>query len=165
MPVVQIELKTLGINSRRAIEQIVDYKNDPGNGYTRMLLCFVQLFKVSNRDSTYHFANKNARHFSFNADERFLPIYQYAAPDNSKISGIDRFAEAFLAKCTLGKRRQGESGGRLRTTVDEIPECVHSRPPTFASVHGSGCQIGCQAESHSFAEICACLRISRSNEM
>jgi type I restriction enzyme, R subunit len=103
VPVVQIELKTLGINPRRAIEQIVEYKNDLGNGFTRTLLCFVQLFIVSNRDSTYYFANNNARHFSFNADERFLPIYQHAAPDNSKIIGLDRFAEAFLAKCTLGQ--------------------------------------------------------------
>ncbi len=47
VPVVQIELKTLGINPRRAIEQIVEYKNDPGNGYTRTLLCFIQLFVVS----------------------------------------------------------------------------------------------------------------------
>jgi type I restriction enzyme R subunit len=103
VPVTQIELKTLGINPRRAIEQIVEYKNDPGNGYTRTLLCFVQLFIVSNRDSTYYFANNNSRHFAFNADERFLPIYEYAAPDNSKIKGIDRFAEAFLPKCTLGQ--------------------------------------------------------------
>lgn len=103
VPAVQIELKTLGINPRRAIEQIVEYKNDPGNSYTRTLLCFIQLFIVSNRDFTYYFANNNARHFAFNADERFLPIYQYAAPDNSKINGIDAFAEAFLAKCTLGQ--------------------------------------------------------------
>jgi type I restriction enzyme R subunit len=103
VPVAQIELKTLGINPRRAIEQIVEYKNDPGNGYTRTILCFIQLFIVSNRDSTYYFANNNARHFSFEADERFLPIYEYAAPDNSKIKGIDRFADAFLAKCALGQ--------------------------------------------------------------
>ena len=103
VPVVQIELKTLGINPRRAIEQIVEYKNDPGNGFTRTLLCFMQVFVVSNRDSTYYFANNNARHFSFNADERFLPIYQFAAPDNSKITGLDEFADAFLAKCTLGQ--------------------------------------------------------------
>ena len=103
LPCVQVELKTLGINPRRAIEQIVDYKKDPGNGYLGTLLCFVQLFIVSNRDSTYYFANNNARHFSFNADERFLPIYEYAAPDNSKIKGLDRFAEAFLPKCALGK--------------------------------------------------------------
>ena len=103
VPAVQIELKTLGINPRRAIEQIVEYKNDPGNSYSRTLLCFIQLFIVSNRDFTYYFANNNARHFAFNADERFLPIYQYAAPDNTKINGIDAFADAFLAKCTLGQ--------------------------------------------------------------
>jgi type I restriction enzyme R subunit len=103
VPVVQIELKTLGINPRRAIEQIVDYKADPGNGFTRTLLCFMQVFVVSNRDSTYYFANNNARHFSFNAEERFLPIYQHAAPDNARISALEPFAEAFLAKCTLGQ--------------------------------------------------------------
>ncbi|WP_439502535.1 type I restriction endonuclease subunit R [Aminobacter ciceronei] len=102
VPVVQIELKTLGINPRRAIEQVIEYKNDPGNGFTRTLLCFMQLFVVTNRDSTYYFANNNARHFSFNADERFLPIYQYAAPDNTKLTGLDDFADTFLAKCTLG---------------------------------------------------------------
>jgi type I restriction enzyme R subunit len=103
VPVVQIELKTLGINPRRAIEQVVEYKNDPGNGFTRTLMCFMQVFIVSNRDSTYYFANNNARHFSFNADERFLPIYQFAAPDNTKITSLDEFADAFLAKCTLGQ--------------------------------------------------------------
>ncbi len=103
IPAVQIELKTLGINPRRAIEQIVEYKNDPGNGYTRTILCFVQLFIVTNRDSTYYFANNNARHFAFNADERFLPIYEHARPDNSKVKGLDAFAEVFLAKCLLGQ--------------------------------------------------------------
>ena len=41
VPCVQIELKTLGVNPRRATEQIVEYKNDPGNGYTKTLLCFI----------------------------------------------------------------------------------------------------------------------------
>ena len=103
VPVVQIELKTLGISPRRAMEQIVDYKNDPGNGYTKTLLCFVQLFIVSNRTDTWYFANNNARHFAFNADERFLPIYQFAAEDNTKITHLDDFADRFLAKCTLGQ--------------------------------------------------------------
>jgi type I restriction enzyme, R subunit len=103
VPCVQIELKTLGINPRRAMEQIVDYKNDPGNGYTKTLLCFLQLFIVSNRVSTYYFANNNARHFAFNADERFLPIYQYADEANEKITQLDEFADKFLVKCTLGQ--------------------------------------------------------------
>jgi type I restriction enzyme R subunit len=103
VPCVQIELKTLGISPRRAMEQIVDYKNDPGNGYTRTLLCFLQLFIVSNRDRTYYFANNNARHFAFNADERFLPVYEFADEANKKITHLDDFAARFLMKCALGK--------------------------------------------------------------
>jgi type I restriction enzyme R subunit len=103
VPVVQVELKTLGISPRRAMEQIVDYKNDPGNGYTKTLLCFMQLFIVSNRDRTFYFANNNARHFAFNADERFLPVYEFADEDNKKVTHLDHFAERFLPKCTLGR--------------------------------------------------------------
>ena len=103
LPVVQIELKTLGINPRRAMEQIVEYRNEPGNGYTNTLLCFMQLFIVSNRDHTYYFANNQTQHFAFNADERFLPIYQWADEGNRKITHLDDFADAFLAKCTLGR--------------------------------------------------------------
>lgn len=103
VPVVQVELKTLAISPRRAMQQIVDYKNDPGNGYGKTLLCFLQLFIVSNRSDTWYFANNNTRHFSFDADERFLPLYQFAAEDNKKITQLDNFAEKFLAKCTLGQ--------------------------------------------------------------
>jgi type I restriction enzyme R subunit len=103
VPVVQIELKTLGISPRRAMEQIVEYKNDPGNGYTKTLLCFLQLFIVSNRDRTFYFANNNARHFAFNAEERFLPVYEFADVDNKKIVQLDSFADTFLVKCTLGQ--------------------------------------------------------------
>lgn len=101
IPAVQIELKTLGISPRRAMQQIVDYKKDPGNGYTKTLLSFVQLFIVSNRTETYYFANNNDRHFAFDADENFLPIYQHAAEDNTKITHLDDFAETFLPKCAL----------------------------------------------------------------
>jgi len=103
VPCVQIELKTLGVNPRRAMEQIVEYKSDPGNGYSKTLLCFMQLFIVSNRDRSYYFANNNARHFAFNADERFLPVYEFAGEDNRKITQLDEFAEAFLRKCDLGR--------------------------------------------------------------
>ena len=103
VPCVQIELKAVGIQPRRAMEQIVEYKNDPGNGYTKSLLCFLQLFIVSNRTDTWYFANNNTRHFAFNQDERYLPIYQFAAEDNTKITHLDSFAETFLVKCTLGQ--------------------------------------------------------------
>ncbi|MCX6880795.1 MAG: type I restriction endonuclease subunit R [Verrucomicrobia bacterium] len=103
VPVAQIELKTLGVSPRRAMEQIVEYKNDPGNGYTRTLLCFLQLFIVSNRDRTFYFANNNARHFAFHAEERFLPVYEFADEDNRKITHLDEFADRFLKKCDLGR--------------------------------------------------------------
>jgi type I restriction enzyme, R subunit len=103
VPVVQIELKTLALSPRRAMQQIVDYKNDPGNGYTRTLLCFMQVFIVSNRNDTWYFANNNSRHFTFDADERYLPIYQHARRDNSKVTHLDDFAAAVLAKCTLSQ--------------------------------------------------------------
>ncbi len=103
IPVVQIELKTLQITPKKAMEQIVEYKNDPGNGYTKSLLCFLQLFIVSNETNTYYFANNHKEHFCFNADERFLPIYEYADENNKKITNLYDFTARFLPKCTLGQ--------------------------------------------------------------
>jgi type I restriction enzyme R subunit len=103
IPVVQVELKSLDVSTRRAMQQIVDYKSDPGNGYAYSLLCFVQMFIVSNRSNTYYFANNNKTHFAFNADEQFLPIYQLASEDNKKITHLDDFADKFLSKCTLAE--------------------------------------------------------------
>lgn len=103
LPVVQIELKALEVSPRRAMQQIVDYKNDAGNGYTNTLLCFMQLFIVSNRANTQYFANNNNQHFQFNADEQFLPVYQLADVNNKKITHLHDFSEKFLAKCTLGE--------------------------------------------------------------
>ena len=103
VPVVQIELKSLHVTPKRAMEQIVEYKNDPGNGFTNSLLCFMQLFIVSNETNTYYFSNNHKDHFSFNADERFLPVYQLADESNKKIIHLQEFAEKFLAKCTLAQ--------------------------------------------------------------
>jgi type I restriction enzyme R subunit len=103
LPVVQIELKKLDISPRKAMQQIVDYKNEPGSGYGNSLLCFMQLFIVSNRSNTYYFANNKNQHFAFNADEQFLPIYQLADPNNRKITHLEPFTEKFLGKCTLGE--------------------------------------------------------------
>lgn len=103
LPLVQIELKTLEVSPRRAMQQIVDYKNDMGNGYTNSLLCFIQIFIVSNQTNTYYFANNNNQHFNFNADENFLPVYRWADENNRKINGLNDFADAFLSKCKLGE--------------------------------------------------------------
>lgn len=101
IPVVQVELKTLQITPKKAMEQIVNYKNDPGNGYTNSLLCFIQLFIVSNETNTYYFANNRKEHFSFNADERFLPIYEFADQNNNKITNLYEFANYFCLSVLL----------------------------------------------------------------
>ena len=103
LPVVQIELKTLDVSPRRAMQQIVDYKNDVGNGYTNSLLCFMQMFIVSNQHNTYYFANNNKEHFNFNAEEKYLPVYRWANEKNEKITELEAFSDAFLQKCRLGE--------------------------------------------------------------
>lgn len=103
VPVVQVELKTLDISPRKAMQQIINYKSDAGNGYTNSLMCFMQLFIVSNDSNTYYFANNKMQHFQFNAEEQFLPVYKLADIDNQPISGLAEFTEKFLSKCTLGE--------------------------------------------------------------
>lgn len=103
VPVVQIELKTLEVSPNKAMQQIVDYKNDAGNGYSNSLMCFMQLFIVSNKTKTFYFTNNNNEHFAFNADEQFLPVYTLASEDNKKINHLYDFADKFLPKCTLGQ--------------------------------------------------------------
>ena len=103
LPVVQIELKRGDISHRKAMQQIVDYKNEPGNGFGNSLLCFMQLFIVSNGGRTLYFANNKNQHFAFNADEQFLPVYEFAELNNQKVNRLDLFTEKFLTKCTLGE--------------------------------------------------------------
>ncbi len=137
LPVVQIELKKLDISPRKAMQQIVDYKNEPGNGYGNSLLCFMQLFIVSNRSNTIYFANNKNQHFQFNADEQFLPIYQLADESNKKITHLELFSEKFLTKCTLGEMISKymvlvESEQKLLVmrpyqiyAVEAIVKCIH----------------------------------------
>lgn len=103
LPLVQIELKSILSSPKKAMEQIVRYKNEPGNGYFNSLLCCMQLFIVSNEGSTYYFSNNRNKHFSFNADELFLPIYQYADEENKKISNLFDFTKTFLKRCRLAE--------------------------------------------------------------
>ncbi len=123
LPVVQIELKKVDVSPRKAMQQIVDYKNDPGNGYTNTLLAFMQLFIVSNLTNTYYFANNNIQHFAFNADEQFLPVYRLADEKNKKITHLTEFAERFLTKCTLG-----EMIGKYMVLVESERKLLVMRP-------------------------------------
>ena len=104
LPLVQIELKRHSVSPLRAVEQIVRYKQDRGNGYTNSLMCFMQLFIVSNGGSdTMYFANNNDEHFHFDATNNYLPVYHAADPDNRKIAQLFEFADHMLSKVELGK--------------------------------------------------------------
>jgi len=76
---------------------------------------------IRNRSNTYYFANNHSQHFAFNADERFLPIYQLASEDNRKITHLDDFADQFLAQ--QGATDDAGSGGEKNKALE--PEACH----------------------------------------
>lgn len=104
LPLVQIELKRHSVSTMKAVEQIVNYKQDRGNGYTNTLMCFMQLFIVSNGGSdTMYFANNNDEHFHFDATNNYLPVYHAADQDNHKIAELFKFSDMMLQKTALGR--------------------------------------------------------------
>ena len=104
LPLVQIELKRHSVSPMKAVEQIVRYKQDRGNGYTNTLMCFMQLFIVSNGGSdTMYFANNNDEHFHFDTTNNYLPVYHAADRSNHKIVQLFNFSDMMLQKCELGK--------------------------------------------------------------
>lgn len=104
LPLVQIELKRHSVSPLKAVEQIVRYKQDRGNGYTNTLMCFMQLFVVSNGGSdTMYFANNNDEHFHFDATNSYLPVYHAADRNNHKIAQLFAFSDMMLQKVELGK--------------------------------------------------------------
>lgn len=104
LPLVQIELKRHSVSPLKAVEQIVRYKQDRGNGYTNTLMCFMQLFIVSNGGSdTMYFANNNDEHFHFDATNSYLPVYHAADRNNHKVAQLFQFSDMMLQKVELGK--------------------------------------------------------------
>ena len=104
LPLAQVELKRHSVSPMKAVEQIVKYKQDRGNGYTNTLMCFMQLFIVSNGGSdTMYFANNNDEHFHFDDTNNYLPVYHAADRNNHKIAQLFEFSDKMLQKCELGK--------------------------------------------------------------
>jgi type I restriction enzyme, R subunit len=92
--------------------------------FIRTLESLKYSFPPDIRDHTYYFANNNTRHFSFNAEERFLPVYEFADENNQKITHLDSFAERFLKKCDLGKTLTSFKASTLLKENDSIHKCV-----------------------------------------
>lgn len=104
LPLVQIELKDVVVSPIKAIEQIAKYKKDRGNGYTNTIMCFMQLFIVSNGASkTLYFANNNDEFFKFDVDEQYLPVCFATNREGHKVHNLLSFTALMLPKCTLGR--------------------------------------------------------------
>lgn len=104
LPLVQIELKRHSVSPIKAVEQIVAYKQERGNGYLTSLMCFMQLFIVSNGTSdTMYFANNNDEHFHFDATNCYLPVYHAADEQNHIVAGLYNFSDLMLTKVALGE--------------------------------------------------------------
>lgn len=128
-PCVQIELKTLDISPRRAMQQIVEYKADPGNGYTKSPL----------RDYPYGIVKQS----KLDEDVAVSPLYGVFSPRNKHISAL---VEAYFdspyrskrfigplaqkgAKNTINITNQGFLSGKLPVPLSEaeqqeIADCV-----------------------------------------
>ncbi|WP_438727939.1 type I restriction endonuclease subunit R [Parasphingorhabdus sp. DH2-15] len=94
LPLVQIELKRRGLELKEAFNQINRYQRHSfwsGTG----LFQYVQIFVISNGVNTKYYAN--------NRKQSFKQTFFWAKEDNSIITQLDAFADAFLEKCHVSK--------------------------------------------------------------
>ncbi|MBD1204776.1 MAG: type I restriction endonuclease subunit R [Rhodobacteraceae bacterium] len=94
LPLIQIELKRRGIELKEAFNQINRYHRhsfDAGNA----LFQYVQLFVISNGVNTKYYAN--------NRHQDFKQTFFWADEDNTPITRLEAFANAFLEKCFVSK--------------------------------------------------------------
>ncbi|PIB25624.1 restriction endonuclease subunit R [Amylibacter kogurei] len=94
LPLVQIELKRRGMELKEAFNQINRYQRHSywaENG----LFQYVQIFVISNGVNTKYYAN--------NRKQDFKQTFFWAEEDNTLITQLDAFADAFLEKCHVSK--------------------------------------------------------------
>lgn len=92
LPLVHIELKRRGIEMKEAFNQIQRYHK---HSFTGTLFEYVQIFIISNGVNTKYFAN--------NPKQSFEQTFYWTDEKNVKITQLDKFAEAFLEKCTVSE--------------------------------------------------------------
>jgi len=91
-PLVQIELKRRGIEMKEAFNQIQRYHK---HSFTGTLFEYVQMFVISN--------GVNTKYFSNNPKQSYEQTFYWTEENNRKTTQLDKFAEAFLEKCTVSK--------------------------------------------------------------
>lgn len=94
LPLVQIELKRRGMELKEAFNQINRYQR---HSYWAEdgLFQYVQIFVISNGMNTKYYAN--------NRDQDFKQTFFWAKEDNTLVTQLDAFADAFLEKCHVSK--------------------------------------------------------------
>lgn len=97
LPLVQIELKRVGLEMKEAFDQINRYqKHSFGAG--KGLFHFVQLFIISNGVNTKYFSN-----FGTNPQE-YLQTFHWTDENNKPLNNIlNGFTDAFLEPCHVSK--------------------------------------------------------------
>ncbi len=91
-PLIQIELKRRGIEMKEAFNQIQRYHK---HSFTGTLFEYIQIFVISNGVNTKYFAN--------NPKQSYEQTFYWTDEQNKKITQLDKFADAFLEKCTVSK--------------------------------------------------------------
>ena len=94
LPLVQIELKRRGMEMKEAFNQINRYQRH-SFWAERGLFNYVQIFVISNGVNTKYYANQRKQHFK--------QTFFWAKADNTLITHLDAFADAFLEKCHVSK--------------------------------------------------------------
>ncbi|GHF01519.1 type I restriction endonuclease [Aliiroseovarius zhejiangensis] len=94
LPLIQIELKRRGIELKEAFNQINRYHRH-SFGAGNALFQYVQLFVISNGVNTKYYAN--------NRHQDFKQTFFWADEDNTPITRLEAFSDAFLEKCFVSK--------------------------------------------------------------
>lgn len=94
LPLVQIELKRRGMELKEAFNQVNRYQRQ-SYWAEDGLFQYVQLFVISNGVNTKYYAN--------NRDQDFKQTFFWAKEDNTLVTQLDAFADAFLEKCHVSK--------------------------------------------------------------
>ncbi len=69
----------MAVSRRWAMQQYCHYKAIPATATAKRCRASCSSSSSATAPTTWYFANNNARHFSFNADERSVPVYQFAS--------------------------------------------------------------------------------------
>ncbi|MBN2825170.1 MAG: type I restriction endonuclease subunit R [Campylobacterales bacterium] len=94
LPLVQIELKRIGLELKEAFHQINRYQRH-SYGFNSGLFNYVQIFVISN--------GVNTKYYSNNQKQSFKQTFFWSDRENKNIKKLDDFTTVFLERCHISK--------------------------------------------------------------